>query len=117
LALLIVEESGEKAHFQTEHGFMLCCGVGIVVSCRLRHCSAPKKKKTFKEVQAAAVNPGVTRRSFSLPSEMPPMAFTGIVTKVGAMNKTATVTVSRWIVHKTTGKVSHRNGYGPLGRS
>ncbi|KAH7885891.1 hypothetical protein F5I97DRAFT_1927768 [Phlebopus sp. FC_14] len=35
---------------------------------------------------------------------MPPMAFTGIVTKVGCMNKTATVTVSRWITHKLTGK-------------
>lgn len=35
---------------------------------------------------------------------MPPMAFTGIVTKVGVMNKTATVTVSRLVAHKRTGK-------------
>lgn len=34
------------------------------------------------------------------------MAFTGIVTKVGAMNKTATVTVQRYVVHKRTGKVN-----------
>ena len=37
---------------------------------------------------------------------MPPMAFNGIVTKAGFMNKTVTVTVSRWIVHKLTGKVT-----------
>lgn len=36
---------------------------------------------------------------------MPPMALTGIVTKAGFMNKTATVTVSRFVVHKTTRKV------------
>ncbi|KAF5355774.1 hypothetical protein D9756_004068 [Leucocoprinus leucothites] len=35
---------------------------------------------------------------------MPPMTLQGIVTKVGFMNKTATVTVSRWIVHNITGK-------------
>ncbi|KAK7059072.1 hypothetical protein VNI00_001696 [Paramarasmius palmivorus] len=35
---------------------------------------------------------------------MPPMAFQGLVTKVGFMNKTATVTVSRWAIHKVTGK-------------
>src|ERR1700729_46977 len=33
------------------------------------------------------------------------MAFTGIVTKVGAMSKTATVTVPRFVIHKRTGKV------------
>ena len=33
------------------------------------------------------------------------MAFNGIVTKVGRMRKTATVTVSRQIIHKLTGKV------------
>lgn len=37
---------------------------------------------------------------------MPPMSFTGIVTKVGCMNKTATVTVYRNVTHKLTGKVS-----------
>jgi len=37
------------------------------------------------------------------------MAFTGIVTKVGAMNKTATVTVSRYVVHKRTGKRLERS--------
>ena len=36
---------------------------------------------------------------------MPPMAFRGVVTKAGAMKKTATVTVSRFIIHKLTGKV------------
>ncbi|KDQ49603.1 hypothetical protein JAAARDRAFT_42715 [Jaapia argillacea MUCL 33604] len=40
---------------------------------------------------------------------MPPMAFTGLVTKVGCMNKTATVTVSRWAVHKITGKRIERS--------
>lgn len=33
------------------------------------------------------------------------MAFNGIVTKAGYMQKTATVTVSRWAIHKLTGKV------------
>ena len=37
---------------------------------------------------------------------MPPMALTGVVTKVGYMQKTATVTVSRWMVHRKTHKVS-----------
>ena len=36
---------------------------------------------------------------------MPPMAFTGLVTKVGFMNKTATVTVSRFVTHPKVGKV------------
>ncbi|KAL4069712.1 hypothetical protein V8B97DRAFT_615408 [Scleroderma yunnanense] len=40
---------------------------------------------------------------------MPPMAFAGIVTKVGCMNKTATVTVSRFIIHKVTGKRIERS--------
>ncbi|KXN83918.1 30S ribosomal protein S17 [Leucoagaricus sp. SymC.cos] len=40
---------------------------------------------------------------------MPPMAFQGIVTKVGFMNKTATVTVSRWVLHKITGKRIERS--------
>ncbi|KAF8229764.1 nucleic acid-binding protein [Tricholoma matsutake] len=40
---------------------------------------------------------------------MPPMAFTGIVTKAGCMNKTATVTVSRWVIHKITGKRIERS--------
>jgi hypothetical protein len=44
------------------------------------------------------------------------MAFTGIVTKVGVMNKTATVTVPRFVIHKRTGKVCgttcvHDNDY------
>ncbi|PBL01220.1 nucleic acid-binding protein [Armillaria gallica] len=39
---------------------------------------------------------------------MPPMALQGIVTKVGFMNKTATVTVSRWMTHRVTGKVIER---------
>lgn len=33
------------------------------------------------------------------------MGFKGLVTKCGVMNKTATVTVSRWVIHKVTGKV------------
>lgn len=36
---------------------------------------------------------------------MPPMTLKGIVTKVGVMKKTATVTVPRWVIHKQTGKV------------
>lgn len=32
------------------------------------------------------------------------MAFRGLVTKTGVMNKTATVTVSRWVKHQLTGK-------------
>ncbi|KAG6832305.1 hypothetical protein H0H92_003538 [Tricholoma furcatifolium] len=40
---------------------------------------------------------------------MPPMAFTGIVTKAGYMNKTVTVTVSRWVIHKLTGKRIERS--------
>ncbi|KAF8640813.1 hypothetical protein AX17_000462 [Amanita inopinata Kibby_2008] len=40
---------------------------------------------------------------------MPPMAFQGIVTKAGFMNKTATVTVSRWVMHKITGKRIERS--------
>ncbi|EPS95808.1 hypothetical protein FOMPIDRAFT_1101779, partial [Fomitopsis schrenkii] len=35
---------------------------------------------------------------------MPPMAFTGFVTKVGFMSKTATVTVSRFVTHPKVGK-------------
>jgi len=37
------------------------------------------------------------------------MTLTGIVTKVGVMNKTATVMVSRWVVHKATGKRLERS--------
>jgi hypothetical protein len=37
--------------------------------------------------------------------KMPPMSFFGVVTKAGFMNKTATVTVSRWVIDKKTGKV------------
>ncbi|PPQ62969.1 hypothetical protein CVT24_006075 [Panaeolus cyanescens] len=40
---------------------------------------------------------------------MPPMAFNGIVTKAGFMNKTVTVTVSRWVMHKLTGKRIERS--------
>ncbi|KAH8998042.1 hypothetical protein EDB92DRAFT_1837568 [Lactarius akahatsu] len=35
---------------------------------------------------------------------MPPMSFVGVVTKAGFMKKTATVTVSRWVIDKRTGK-------------
>lgn len=38
---------------------------------------------------------------------MPPMSFFGVVTKAGFMNKTATVTVSRWVIDAKTGKVRH----------
>lgn len=37
------------------------------------------------------------------------MAFNGIVTKAGFMNKTVTVTVSRWVMHKLTGKRIERS--------
>jgi len=37
------------------------------------------------------------------------MALTGLVTKVGFMQKTATVTVSRWVVHPRTGKRLERS--------
>jgi hypothetical protein len=37
--------------------------------------------------------------------KMPPMTLNGVVTKAGFMNKTVTVTVSRFIAHKLTGKV------------
>ena len=37
---------------------------------------------------------------------MPPMAFTGVVTKAGYMRKTVTVTVNRFQVHPKTQKVS-----------
>jgi len=40
---------------------------------------------------------------------MPPMTLKGIVTKVGVMKKTATVTVSRWVIHKQTGKRIERS--------
>ncbi|KAF8587490.1 nucleic acid-binding protein, partial [Ramaria rubella] len=40
---------------------------------------------------------------------MPPMALTGIVTKVGFMQKTATVTVSRFMVHRKTQKRIERS--------
>ena len=33
------------------------------------------------------------------------MSLTGITTKVGAMRKTATRTVSKWVIHKQTGEV------------
>jgi len=37
------------------------------------------------------------------------MTLKGIVTKVGVMRKTATVTVSRWVIHKQTGKRIERS--------
>ncbi|OCH88836.1 nucleic acid-binding protein [Obba rivulosa] len=40
---------------------------------------------------------------------MPPLALTGIVTKAGVMHKTATVTVSRILVHSRTGKRLERS--------
>ena len=45
------------------------------------------------------------RQPATLIATMPPMAFTGLVTKVGFMNKTATVTVSRFVTHPKVGKV------------
>ena len=41
----------------------------------------------------------------TLVTAMPPMAFTGLVTKVGFIDKTATVTVSRFVTHPKVGKV------------
>jgi hypothetical protein len=49
--------------------------------------------------------PPPCRAGKSRPNTMPPMSLKGIVTKVGVMRKTATVTVSRWVIHKQTGKV------------
>ncbi|KAI0698643.1 hypothetical protein C8Q76DRAFT_589335, partial [Earliella scabrosa] len=40
---------------------------------------------------------------------MPPMSLIGQVTKVGFMNKTATVTVSRYVFHPKTGKRLERS--------
>ncbi|KAF8529123.1 hypothetical protein BU17DRAFT_37631 [Hysterangium stoloniferum] len=40
---------------------------------------------------------------------MPPLTFTGVVTKVGCMQKTATVTVSRYLVHRKTHKRIERS--------
>ncbi|KAG6911526.1 hypothetical protein DXG01_011828 [Tephrocybe rancida] len=37
------------------------------------------------------------------------MAFNGVVTKAGFMDKTVTVTVSRWVIHKLTGKRIERS--------
>ncbi|GLB36035.1 putative ribosomal protein S17 [Lyophyllum shimeji] len=37
------------------------------------------------------------------------MLLTGIVTKAGFMDKTVTVTVSRWVIHKITGKRIERS--------
>lgn len=48
---------------------------------------------------------------YYITSTMPPMAFNGVVTKAGFMNKTVTVTVSRWVIHKLTGKVSMKCHY------
>jgi hypothetical protein len=52
----------------------------------------------------ANIRQSVTR--FTTPN-MPPMSFFGVVTKAGFMNKTATVTVSRWVIDAKTGKVRH----------
>ncbi|KAJ7225636.1 hypothetical protein GGX14DRAFT_640035 [Mycena pura] len=43
---------------------------------------------------------------------MPPLALRGVVTKAGLMSKTATVLVSRWAVHKLTGKVASQKHVG-----
>ncbi|KAH9994545.1 hypothetical protein BJV74DRAFT_831114 [Russula compacta] len=40
---------------------------------------------------------------------MPPMSFFGVVTKAGFMNKTVTVSVSRWVIDKKTGKRTSRS--------
>jgi len=37
------------------------------------------------------------------------MSFNGVVSKAGFMNKTVTVTVSRWVIHKLTGKQIERS--------
>jgi ribosomal protein S17 len=42
-------------------------------------------------------------------STMPPISFFGLVTKAGFMDKTATVTVSRWVFDAKTGKVRHHH--------
>ena len=45
---------------------------------------------------------------------MPPMSFVGQVTKVGFMNKTATITIPRYIFHPKTGKVCPLHSFVPL---
>ena len=45
---------------------------------------------------------------------MPPMSFLGVVTKAGFMNKTATVTVPRWVIDAKTGKVRHDHQHSLL---
>ncbi|TFK77214.1 nucleic acid-binding protein, partial [Pluteus cervinus] len=47
--------------------------------------------------------------SLEISLKMPPMGFKGIVTKAGFMDKTATVTVSRWVIHQLTGKRIERS--------
>ncbi|KAF8167782.1 polyamine transporter 1 [Crassisporium funariophilum] len=53
--------------------------------------------------------PFVLKNFGHLCSTMPPMSFNGVVTKAGFMNKTATVTVSRWVIHQLTGKRIERS--------
>ena len=53
------------------------------------------------ELYAPVLSPHSLERS----PRMPPMSLIGQVTKVGFMNKTATVTVSRYVFHPKTGKV------------
>lgn len=43
---------------------------------------------------------------------MPPLVLRGVVTKAGYMNKTATVTVSRFATHPRTLKVRTRSASG-----
>ena len=54
---------------------------------------------------ASAFRLASNERRASTKVTMPPATFIGMVTKVGAMQKTVTVTVSRTVVHAKTGKV------------
>jgi hypothetical protein len=87
------------------------------MSSRTKHGEKAGLLVDFREVHVRVTELGVTasRRvtsfrvsngdNLQLQPIMPPMALTGVVTKVGYMNKTATVTVYRNILHHITGKV------------
>jgi len=64
-----------------------------------------KRGKAIEPFQPKVPRPPPRQTVKSHLNTMPPMTLKGIVTKVGVMRKTATVTVSRWVIHKQTGKV------------
>ncbi|KAG6851213.1 hypothetical protein H0H93_015223 [Arthromyces matolae] len=75
---------------------------------------APKVQICAIEEECRSLIPSFTVLHTSLlqtlnRGSMPPMMLNGVVTKAGFMQKTATVTVSRWVVHKLTGKRIERS--------